>query len=125
MQREVTRITQTLAKGSDAVSKETRLRALDQGKPLRALAVRASVRVSPNGEVLNADGDVEMFGALVAYVTRLSVVLGTELGLEPFDSLHAELGGERLVVFADGPDTVGLLLRAGATAQELRKQLGH
>jgi hypothetical protein len=93
--------------------------------PGREHAVRASVRLSSNGELISAEGDEEMFGELVAYLIRLGAVLGAELALEPFESLHAELGGERLVVFADGADTVGLLLRPGATASELRRQLGH
>ena len=91
----------------------------------REHAVRASVRLSSGGELVSAEGDEEMFGELVAYLIRLGAVLGAELALEPFESLHAELGGERLVVFADGSDTVGLLLRPGATASELRRQLGH
>jgi hypothetical protein len=93
--------------------------------PARESAVRAAVRVSPNGELLSAEGDTAMFAELVSYLVRLGVVLGGELALEPVESLHAELGSERLVVFTDGADTVGLLLRAGAMAQELRKQLGH
>lgn len=94
-------------------------------QPTLEAAVRAMVRISPNGEVLMSEGDQDMFAELVAYLTRLGAVLGAELALEPFESLHAELGGERLLVFLDGPDTVGLLLHKGPTAQELRQHLGH
>lgn len=97
----------------------------ESARAARDGSVRASVRVSTNGKLLAAEGDMDLFAELVAYVTRLGVVLGAELALEPFESLYAEFAGERLVVFLDGGDTVGLLLSAGATAQELRRQLGH
>jgi hypothetical protein len=93
--------------------------------PAARHAVRASVRVTPNGDVHRSEGELSMFGEFVAYATRLGVVLGGELALEPFESLHAEMGDERLLVFCDGEDIVGLLMPAGAAAAELRKQLGH
>jgi hypothetical protein len=117
--------TRDAARRLEVVPSASEVRVSELGHSTAAQAVRASVRVSPNGEVLATEGDVAMFGELVAYVTRLGTVVGAELALDAFESLHAELGGERLVVFMDGPDTVGLLLPAGATAQELRKQLGH
>jgi hypothetical protein len=96
----------------------------DERAPARH-AVRASVRVTPNGDINHTEGELAMFGEFVAYATRLGVVMGAELALEPFESLHAEVGDERLLVFNDGADTVGLIMPAGAAAAELRKQLGH
>lgn len=99
----------------------------DSDAPNKAHAdapVLASVRLSTAGEVLSSNGKAEQLAELVAYVTRIGELIGTELALDPFESLYAELGDERLLVFSDGDDVVGLLLTPGTTAEELRRQLG-
>ena len=84
----------------------------------------ASVRLDRGGEVVASFGAVELLAQLVAYVGRLGSLLSNELGLDPFQALHAELLGRRFVMFADGRELVGLLLEPGADAQLLRQRLG-
>ena len=76
----------------------------------------ASVRIDMNGDVISEHGQNEQLAPLVAYVTRIGALLGATLGLEPFDAMHVELGGKRLLVFADGGEMVGLMMSAGPAA---------
>ncbi|MFT3923173.1 MAG: DUF4388 domain-containing protein [Myxococcales bacterium] len=87
-------------------------------------AMIASVRLDMNGELISEHGQNEHLAPLVAYVTRIGALLGATLGLESFDALHVELGGKRLLVFADGGEMVGLMMSAGPAVNELRHQLG-
>jgi hypothetical protein len=87
-------------------------------------AMIGSVRIDMNGDVIALHGQNEQLAPLVAYITRIGALLGATLGLESFDALHVELGGKRLLVFADGGEMVGLMLSAGPAVNELRLQLG-
>lgn len=86
-------------------------------------ALTASVRIDMNGDIVAEHGDVAHLAQLVSYVTRLCVLLGPSLGLAPFDAMCVELGAQRLLIFSDGGDMVGLHVKPGPAHQELRKQL--
>ena len=77
-----------------------------------------------NGEIVAQQGASDMLAPLVAYVTRMGALIGSQLGLESFEALSAELGDERALIYAEGPEMVGLLLAPGPVYQELRQQLG-
>ena len=84
----------------------------------------ASVRIDMNGEVVACHGDSEALAQLVGYATRMGALLGSQLGLEAFEALSADLGEKRALIFVEGDQMVGLLLWPRASHQELRQQLG-
>lgn len=86
--------------------------------------MEASVRIDMNGEVVAQQGESDALASLVGYVTRMGALLGSQLGLESFDALSAELGSRRVLVFVEGDEMVGLMLAPGALHTELRRQLG-
>jgi Domain of unknown function (DUF4388) len=94
------------------------------GEPGGADAVIASVRLNEYGQLVSSTGKAQVLAQLVAYVTRMTAIVAHHLALSPFVALEAELGGQRVLVFVDGADLVGLVLADGASAAELRKQLG-
>jgi hypothetical protein len=87
-------------------------------------ALLASVRVDEQGRVLSAFGDVDLLSQLVAYVVQLMALVQAELSLDRFAALHAELAGQRVLVFADATEVVGLMMRPGSEAQDLKQRLG-
>lgn len=105
-----------------------------RGAPRRAIAPAngaaaevgavAAVRLDRSGDLLSSLGPCELLQPLVAYVGNLTRLLSRDLALDPFDALHAELVGLRVVVFEDAGELVGLLFEPGARAQMLRRQLG-
>lgn len=92
--------------------------------PSAGSAALACVRVARSGDVVAAQGPVDQLTQLVSYVGRLTTLISSELDLDPFHALCAELMGLRVVVFEDGGDLVGLLLQPGPEAQALRQRLG-
>ncbi len=99
----------------------------ERSEPASAVEKRAmiaSVRIDMNGEIVTEHGNHENLAALTAYVTRIGALLGVAMGLESFEAMHVELGGKRLLVFADGAEMVGLLMLPGPAVNELRQQLG-
>jgi hypothetical protein len=85
------------------------------------------VRVDSQGALVGTfagDGTGDLLPQLVAYVTRLITLLRADFSLDPFEALHAELSGMRIVLFEDGGETVGLMMRPGSAVQELRQRLG-
>lgn len=87
------------------------------------VALIASVRIDMNGDVVAQHGETVHLAQLVSYVTRLCALLGPSLGLAPFEAMTAELGSQRLLVFTDGSDMVGLQVKPSPAYQELRRQL--
>ncbi|MEY4514321.1 MAG: hypothetical protein RLZZ450_6443, partial [Pseudomonadota bacterium] len=90
-------------------------------------ALIASVRVDNNGEVVGTfagEGTGDLLPQLVAYVTRLIALVRVDFSLDPFEALHAELSGMRIVLFEDAGEMVGLMMRPGSALQELRQRLG-
>jgi hypothetical protein len=87
-------------------------------------SVLASVRIDMNGEIVAQQGGSDVLAPLVCYVTRMGALLGSQLGLEPFEALSAELGARRALIYVEGQEMVGLLLAPGPVYQELRQQLG-
>jgi hypothetical protein len=77
-------------------------------------ALTASVRIDMNGDIVAEH---------VSYVTRLCTLLGPTLGLAPFEAMSVELGAQRVLIFSDGADMVGLQVHPGPAYQELRRQL--
>lgn len=100
----------------------SRLFARSVSAPERALL--ASVRIDGQGNVMSSFGDTDLLSQLVAYVTQLMALVQAELSLDPFAALHAELEGKRVLVFEDAGETVGLLMRPGPEAHDLRQRLG-
>lgn len=86
--------------------------------------VLASVRLNANGEIVAQNGEHDLLPALVAYVTCVGALVGSHLGLAPFEALHAEVGNRRVLVFADGTEMVGLSLQPGPVLDEQLRQLG-
>jgi len=86
--------------------------------------VEASVRIDINGEVAAQHGETEALASLVGYVTRMGALLGSQLGLESFEALSAEIGARRVLVFVEGDEMVGLVLAPGSVHAEMRQQLG-
>jgi hypothetical protein len=82
------------------------------------------VRLDRVGQVVASSGEVDLLSQLVAYIGRLASLLSSELSLDPFVALHAELVGTRVIVFADAGELVGLLFEPGAQPQLLRQRLG-
>jgi hypothetical protein len=87
-------------------------------------AALACVRVARSGEVVAAQGAVDQLTQLVSYVGRLTALISSELALDPFHALCAELMGLRVVVFEDAGELVGLMLEPGPEVQALRQRLG-
>jgi hypothetical protein len=86
-------------------------------------ALTASVRIDMNGDIVAEHGDVAHLAQLVSYVTRLCTLLGPNLGLAAFEAMSVELGAQRVLIFSDGADMVGLQVHPGPAFQELRRQL--
>jgi hypothetical protein len=84
----------------------------------------ASVRIDMNGELVSQHGPVDTLAPLVAYVTRVGALLGSQLGLRAFEALSADLGGQKVLIFVEGDEMVGLLLSPGAMCAEIRQSLG-
>lgn len=84
----------------------------------------ASVRVDAHGTLIDASGDHDHLTQLVAYVTRLVSLIQADLALDPFEALHAELAGLRVLVLTEAGETFGLLMQPGSAAQALRQRLG-
>jgi hypothetical protein len=90
-------------------------------------ALIASVRVDSNGAVVGTfagEGTGDLLPQLVAYATRLIALLRADFALDPFEALHAELSGMRIMLFEDAGEMVGLMMRPGSAVQELRQRLG-
>jgi hypothetical protein len=86
--------------------------------------VEASVRIDMNGEIVAQHGETEALASLVGYVTRMGALLGSQLGLESFEALTADVGSRRVLVFVEGDEMVGLVLAPGSLHAEMRQQLG-
>ena len=84
----------------------------------------ASVRVDAYGTLIDASGDHDHLVQLVAYVTRLVSLIQSDFGLDPFEALHAELAGLRVLVLKEAGETFGLLMQPGSAAKALRQRLG-
>ena len=84
----------------------------------------ASVRIDMNGAIVARHGATDTLAPLVGYVARMGALLGSQLGLETFEALSADLGAQRALIYVEGNEMVGLLLSAGPIYQELRQQLG-
>ncbi len=87
-------------------------------------AIVASVRVDVRGEVVGTFGPDDQLGQLVAYVSRVAALVQADFALEPFDALHAELTGKRVLIYRDAGELVGVVMKPSAEAQELRQRLG-
>lgn len=94
------------------------------GEPLHEESVVASVRIDASGQLLGSSGTSDLLPQLVAYVSRLIALLRVDFALDPFEALHAELSGLRMLVIEDAGEMVGLLMRPGPAAQQLRQRLG-
>ncbi len=86
-------------------------------------ALVASVRIDMNGDVVGEHGETAHLAQLVSYVTRLCTLVGPALGLAPFEAMSVEIGAQRVLIFSDEGDMVGLHIHPGPAYQELRKQL--
>jgi hypothetical protein len=86
--------------------------------------VEASVRIDMNGEIVAQQGESEALASLVGYVTRMGALLGSQLGLESFEALTADVGPRRVLVFVEGDEMVGLVMAPGPLHAEMRQQLG-
>jgi hypothetical protein len=87
-------------------------------------AVIASVRIDMHGEVVGAFGGDDQLAQLVAYVSRIATLVQCDFALDPFEALHAELAGKRVLIYHDDNDLVGVVMRPSSAAQELRQRLG-
>jgi Domain of unknown function (DUF4388) len=94
------------------------------GEPPAGSSLIASVRIDARGEVVGAFGSDEQLPQLVAYVSRVASLLQAAFALDPFEALHAELSGKRLLIFQDQDELVGLVMKPGSAAQELRQRFG-
>jgi Domain of unknown function (DUF4388) len=99
-------------------------RSLVDGEPLGGSSLIASVRIDARGEVVGAFGSDEQLPQLVAYVSRVASLLQAAFALDPFDALHAELSGKRVLIFQDQDELVGLVMKPSSAAQELRQRFG-
>ncbi|HEX5657034.1 MAG TPA: hypothetical protein VFX59_07555, partial [Polyangiales bacterium] len=86
--------------------------------------VLASVRIDARGEVHSSAGGDEQLGQLVAYVSRIASLVQADFALDPFDALHAELAGKRVLIYQEGDALIGLVMKPSSAAQELRQKLG-
>jgi hypothetical protein len=84
----------------------------------------ASVRIDARGEVRSSSGGDEQLAQLVAYVSRIAALVQADFALDPFDALHAELSGKRVLIYKEDDELVGTVWRPGSAAQELRQKLG-
>lgn len=94
------------------------------GIPDAGSSLLACVRLDPRGDVVGAFGSDEQLAQLVAYVSRIAALVQADFALDPFDALHAELSGKRVLIFQDGRELVGLVMKPSSAAQELRQRLG-
>ncbi len=99
-------------------------RPLAEAEPVSGAALLASVRVDAHGEVIGAFGHREMLAPLVAYVAHMASRISAELGLAPFDALHAELSGLRVTVFDEDGEKIGVMMQPSREARELRQRFG-
>ncbi|MDB4989625.1 MAG: hypothetical protein JWN04_4803, partial [Myxococcaceae bacterium] len=95
-----------------------------QGEPIHDAALIASVRVDARGALVSSFGSGDQLAQLVAYIAHVVGLIQADFALDTFQALHAELSGQRMLMFQEGGDVVGLLMQPGEGAQELRQRLG-
>jgi hypothetical protein len=95
-----------------------------KSEPPRDDSVLATVRIDARGEVVTGFGSDERLAQLVAYVSRVATLLQADFALDPFDALHAELSGKRVLIYAEAGELVGVVMKPSAAAQALRQRHG-
>lgn len=92
--------------------------------PSEDQSVLASVRMNAQGAVVGSSGGDDQLAQLTAYVARVAALIQDDFALAPFDALHAELAGKRVLIYRSQGELIGMVMKPGSAAQELRQKLG-
>jgi hypothetical protein len=94
------------------------------GEPIGDPALVASVRLDAQGALIDTYGSSDHLAQLVAYVVLVVSLIKVDFALDPFEALHADLLGLRVLIFREAGDILGLLMTPGSSTQDLRQRLG-
>lgn len=82
-----------------------------------------AIRLDAAGHVISSQGDPGELAEVVAYVTRLTQLVGDELGLDALNALECSIGGKVCFAYREPSGWAALLVDEGHGAGELRQRL--
>jgi hypothetical protein len=82
-----------------------------------------AIRLDTSGHVISSQGDPGELAEVIAYVTRLTQLVGDELGLDSLNALECAIGGKVCFAYREPAGWAALLIDEGHGAGELRQRL--